>query len=293
MGGSQFQVVKIYAAAKGIDLGKDITVVNANFARRARAARGRPRRRGAGDRAAGEHQRQAASGLARHLQRRARLEGNHRRSRLGDRPRDARRCDRKKSRTRRRCCSPRCRTSPTSCTTNTADADKIANETLKLPPGILTAAVESKRLQMIVKPAWEPATRKSITDMMERAVKAGFYPKDAGREDHLCPMRSTCSGAPVPSSGSDLPATDPRLPPRLCGLLGGAVASGAGPRHSAVRHPEPAADRAKASPTITPVDIAVTLARVIGALIVSFVLGVWRWRWRCTARIRSKNICTR
>jgi ABC-type nitrate/sulfonate/bicarbonate transport system substrate-binding protein len=60
---------------------------------------------------------------------------------------------------------------------NTAEADKIANETLKLPPGILTAAVESKRLQMIVKPAWEPATKKSITDMMERAVKAGFYEK--------------------------------------------------------------------------------------------------------------------
>src|SRR3974390_2371430 len=31
MGGSQFQVVKIYANAKGIELGKDITVVNANF----------------------------------------------------------------------------------------------------------------------------------------------------------------------------------------------------------------------------------------------------------------------
>ena len=30
---------------------------------------------------------------------------------------------------------------------------------------------------MIVKPAWDPATRKSITDMMERAVKAGFYEK--------------------------------------------------------------------------------------------------------------------
>jgi hypothetical protein len=54
-------------------------------------------------------------------------------------------------------------------------ADKIANDTLKLPPGILTAAVSSKRLQMIVKPAWEGPTRKSITDMMERAVKAGFY----------------------------------------------------------------------------------------------------------------------
>ena len=60
---------------------------------------------------------------------------------------------------------------------DTAASDKIANETLKLPPGILTAAVESKRLQMIVQPAWEPATRKSITDMMERAVKAGFYEK--------------------------------------------------------------------------------------------------------------------
>ena len=32
MGGSQYQVVKIYTAAKGIDLGKDIVVVNANFA---------------------------------------------------------------------------------------------------------------------------------------------------------------------------------------------------------------------------------------------------------------------
>ena len=32
MGGSQFQVIKIYTNAKDIDLGKDITVVNANFA---------------------------------------------------------------------------------------------------------------------------------------------------------------------------------------------------------------------------------------------------------------------
>ena len=32
MGGSQFQVIKIYANAKGIELGKDITIVNANFA---------------------------------------------------------------------------------------------------------------------------------------------------------------------------------------------------------------------------------------------------------------------
>jgi hypothetical protein len=60
---------------------------------------------------------------------------------------------------------------------DTAAADKIAVETVKLPPGILTAAVDSKRLQMVAQPAWEPATRKSIVDMMERAVKAGFYQK--------------------------------------------------------------------------------------------------------------------
>jgi len=30
---------------------------------------------------------------------------------------------------------------------------------------------------MIVKPAWDPAVKKSIIDMMERAVKAGFYEK--------------------------------------------------------------------------------------------------------------------
>jgi ABC-type nitrate/sulfonate/bicarbonate transport system substrate-binding protein len=56
-------------------------------------------------------------------------------------------------------------------------ADKIAVDTVKLPPGILKAAVDSKRLHMIVQPAWDPATRKSIVDMMERAVKAGFYEK--------------------------------------------------------------------------------------------------------------------
>ena len=60
---------------------------------------------------------------------------------------------------------------------DTAAADKIAVDTVKLPPGILTAAVDSKRLNMIVEPAWEPPTRKSIIDMMERAVKAGFYEK--------------------------------------------------------------------------------------------------------------------
>ena len=72
MGGSQFQVTKIYANAKGIDLGKDIITVNANFAvARAQLEAGRvdaalviePLASIIG---------QAEPGLARHLQRRAR-----------------------------------------------------------------------------------------------------------------------------------------------------------------------------------------------------------------------------
>src|SRR5262249_27204102 len=50
MGGSQFQVIKIYTNAKGIELGKDITG-QCQLRRCARPARGRPRRCGAGDRA--------------------------------------------------------------------------------------------------------------------------------------------------------------------------------------------------------------------------------------------------
>src|SRR5207249_12035558 len=54
-------------------------------------------------------------------------------------------------------------------------ADKIAVDTTKLPPGILKAALDSGRLQMIVQPAWAAATRQSITDMRQRGVQAGFY----------------------------------------------------------------------------------------------------------------------
>ena len=70
--------------------------------RRARAARGRAGRCRAGDRAAGQHHHQAESGLARHLQRRAGLEGNHRRGWLGARAGHARGRDRSACRTRRR-----------------------------------------------------------------------------------------------------------------------------------------------------------------------------------------------
>ena len=44
---------------------------------------------------------------------------------------------------------------------DTAEADILANETLKLPPGILTAALASNRLQMATaeNPALDPAHR--------------------------------------------------------------------------------------------------------------------------------------
>ena len=61
----------------------------------------------------------------------------------------------------------------------TAAGDKIAVETTKLPPGILTTAVASGRLQFDVKPISDPAVRKTLKDMMERAVKAGFNAKVA------------------------------------------------------------------------------------------------------------------
>jgi ABC-type nitrate/sulfonate/bicarbonate transport system substrate-binding protein len=176
MGGSQFQVVKIYANAKGIDLGKDITVVNANFGvARAQLEAGRVD-------AALVIEPLASISSKQHPDWHVIFNGAEGWKEIAGEAGweivPAMRAD----------AIQRVPNGPkmllaalqdvaSYMQSNTADADKIANETLKLPSGIFTAAVESKRLQMIVKPAWEPAIRKSITDMMERAVKAGFYPK--------------------------------------------------------------------------------------------------------------------
>jgi ABC-type nitrate/sulfonate/bicarbonate transport system substrate-binding protein len=176
MGGSQFQVVKIYANAKGIDLGKDITVVNANFAvARAQLEAGRVD--------AALVIEPLASIIAKqnpdwHMIFNGAEGWKEITGQAGWEIVPAMRAD-----TIQRI--PEAPKMLLAALADVADvmqnesaaADKIANETLKLPPGILTAAVESKRLQMIVKPAWDPETKKSITDMMERAVKAGFYEK--------------------------------------------------------------------------------------------------------------------
>src|SRR5947209_10294576 len=176
MGGSQFQVTKIYLAAKGIDLGKDITVVNANFAvARAQLEAGRVDAALVIEPLASIIAKQnpgwpvifnGAKGWKE-------ISGTD-----GWKIVTAMRADAITNNPN----APKMLIAALQdvaafMQSDTAEADRIANETLKLPPGILTAALESRRLQMIIKPAWEADSRKSITDMMERAVKAGFYEK--------------------------------------------------------------------------------------------------------------------
>ena len=176
MGGSQFQVTKMYAAAKGLDLGKDIIVVNANFAvARAQLEADRVD-------AALVIEPLASITLKQNPDWKVIFNGAQGWKEIAGQDGweivTAMRADAiAKNPNGPKMLIAALQDVAQFMQSNTADADKIANETLKLPPGILTAALASKRLQMVIEPAWEPATRKSITDMMERAVKAGFYEK--------------------------------------------------------------------------------------------------------------------
>ena len=178
MGGSQYQVVKIYCAAKGIDLGKDITVVNANFAvARAQLEASRVDAALVIEPLASiiNKQRPDWHVIFNGAQGWKEITGEAgweivpaMRAELIQKYPDA----------------PKMLIGALQDVANvmhneTAAGDKIAVETTKLPPGILTAAIGSGRLQFIVMPASDPAVHKSIRDMMDRAVKAGFYPKAA------------------------------------------------------------------------------------------------------------------
>jgi ABC-type nitrate/sulfonate/bicarbonate transport system substrate-binding protein len=176
MGGSQFQVLKMYTNAKGIELGKDITIVNANFAvARAQLEADRVD-------AALVIEPLASIILKQNPTWKVIFNGAEGWKEItgqdGWEIVPAMRAD----------AIARVPNGPKMLlaalkdvadfmTKETAAADQIAVDSVKLPPGILTAAVNGKRLSMVVENAWEPNTRKSITDMMERAVKAGFYEK--------------------------------------------------------------------------------------------------------------------
>jgi NitT/TauT family transport system substrate-binding protein len=176
MGGSQFQVIKMYAHAKGIELGKDITVINANFAvARAQLEADRVE-------AALVIEPLASIILKQNPGWKVIFNGAQGWKEItgqdGWEIVPAMRAEA----IQRIPAGPRMLLAALQDVANilhqeTDAADKIAVDSVKLPPGILKAAVDSKRLSMIVQPAWDPATRKSIVDMMERAVKAGFYEK--------------------------------------------------------------------------------------------------------------------
>ena len=174
MGGSQFQVIKIYTNAKGIELGKDITVVNANFAvARAQLEADRVDAALVIEPLASITLRQNPGWniIFNGAQGWKEITGQDgweivpalRAETIARVPQ-----------------APKMLLAALQDVANvlhkeTDAADKIAVDTVKLPPGILKAAVDSGRLHMIVQPAWEGAVRQSITDMMQRAVKAGFY----------------------------------------------------------------------------------------------------------------------
>src|SRR6476646_8540609 len=174
MGGSQFQVLKIYTNAKGIELGKDITVVNANFAvARAQLEADRVEAALVIEPLASIIIKQNPSWhiIFNGAEGWKEITGEN-----GWEIVPAMRAEA----IQRIPAGPKMLLAALQDVANvlhkeTDAADKIAVDTVKLPPGILKAAVDSGRLHMIVQPAWEGAVRQSITDMMQRAVKAGFY----------------------------------------------------------------------------------------------------------------------
>jgi ABC-type nitrate/sulfonate/bicarbonate transport system substrate-binding protein len=176
MGGSQFQVLKIYANAKGIDLGKDITVVNANFAvARAQLEADRVEAALVIEPLASiiVKQNPGWNIIFNGAQGWKEITGQD-----GWEIVAAMRADAIEPTPNGPKMLLAALQDVAKVLHNETDAaDKIAADTVKLPPGILTAAVDSKRLRMIVEPAWDPAIRKTIVDMMDRAVKAGFYQK--------------------------------------------------------------------------------------------------------------------
>jgi len=60
--------------------------------------------------------------------------------------------------------------------THPDEADRVLSPIIKLPPGVLSQAIRSGRLDYDFQPAWT-AQRAVIWDLYERAVAAGFYVK--------------------------------------------------------------------------------------------------------------------
>ncbi len=58
--------------------------------------------------------------------------------------------------------------------TNPDEADRIVSKSLNLPPGIFKDMVMAPRVVFDVRPAWDPATKESIWEMFKVAVGEGY-----------------------------------------------------------------------------------------------------------------------
>lgn len=174
-GGSQYQVLAIYAKANGLSIGKDITAISGNFAvSRAQLEAGRV------DAA------MIAEPMATMISQQnpdwkiifnggtgwKELTGNEGWEIVSAMREDS---------IQRAPDTPRRLTAALQdvaafIRTDLDAADRIANQTVKLPLGVLKAAVTSKRWDFDVRPV-AGAERKVVWDMFERAVAAGFHPK--------------------------------------------------------------------------------------------------------------------
>lgn len=174
MGSAQFQVVKIYALAKGIDLGKDIAVINANFAvARAQLEAGRVDAAMVIEPLASIITKQNADWkmIFNGAEAWKEITGE-----TGWELVPAMRAGLiEKDPSAPKKLIAALQDVAKVIHEETAAADAIGAETTKLPPGILAAAIGSGRLQFTVKPLSDAGARKSVKDMMDLAVKAGFY----------------------------------------------------------------------------------------------------------------------
>lgn len=175
MGSGQYQILAIYAASKGLDLKKDITVVNANFAvARAQLAAGRVE-------AAMVIEPIATMMMKENPKLSAVFEANKAWKELtGSEGWELVYAMREDS-IKRVPDMPKMflgalQDVSAFLKSNPDEADKIAVDTVKLPPGVLKDAVASGRWAFDAKPAWGDE-RKVIWNMLERAVQAGFHPK--------------------------------------------------------------------------------------------------------------------
>jgi len=175
MGSGQYQILAIYAASKGLDLKKDISVVNANFAvARAQLAAGRVE-------AAMVIEPIATMMMKENPKLTAVFEANKAWKELtGSEGWELVYAMREDS-IKRVPNMPKMflgalQDVSAFLKSNPDEADKIASETVKLPPGVLKEAVASGRWTFDAKPAWGDE-RKVIWNMLERAVEAGFHPK--------------------------------------------------------------------------------------------------------------------